>query len=53
VRNDRSREVEALEAVLPEVAAEPPPVVDLLPWRGRGNIIAAAGVVLVDMVVRR
>lgn len=53
VRNDRCRKVEAPEAVLPEVAAEPQLMVDLLLWRGRGSIIAASGVMLVDLVVRR
>jgi len=55
--NDQDRETEAPETVLPEVAAEmqpePLPEAVVLPWRGRGNVIAAAGVLLVDMVVRR
>ncbi|MCJ2124076.1 hypothetical protein [Methylobacterium sp. J-077] len=47
--NDRDREAEAPETVLPEVAAEQPDAI-ILSWRGRGNIIAAVGVALLDMV---
>ena len=52
-RSDQDREAEAPEAVLPEVVAEPPSEAIVLSWRGRGNVIAAAGLMLVDMVVRR
>ncbi|MCJ2049092.1 hypothetical protein [Methylobacterium sp. J-070] len=48
--NDQDREAEAPEAVLPEVAAEPVPEAEILPWRGRGNVIAALGVTILDMV---
>ena len=45
--NDADREVEAPETVLPEVAlvieGEP------LRWGGRGNVIAAAGTLLLDL----
>ena len=50
--NDQDREAEVAEAVLQEVEIEHPEAV-VLPWRGRGNVIAAAGVLFVDMVVRR
>ncbi|MCJ2073432.1 hypothetical protein MKK75_32395 [Methylobacterium sp. J-030] len=50
--NDADREVEAPEIVLPEVAAEPMPEATILPWRGRGNVIAAAGVALLDLLDR-
>ena len=46
-RSDQDREAEAPETVLPEVAAEPLPA---LPRNGRGNVLAAAGVALLDMV---
>ena len=36
--NDRDREAEAAEAVLPEVAIEPWP----LPWSGQENVITVA-----------
>ena len=42
--SDRDGEVEAPEPVLPEA--------DILPWRGRGNVIAAAGSFLVDLLER-
>ena len=51
--NDQDREVEAPETVLPEATAETPSEAIVLSWRGRGNVIAAAGLMLVDMVVRR
>jgi hypothetical protein len=50
--NDQDREADAPEAVLPEVAAEAQPVAEILPWRGRGNVIAAAGSFLVDLLER-
>ena len=46
--NDADRETETSETVLPEVATE----AVVLPWRGRGNIIAAAGSLLVDLLER-
>ena len=49
---DRDCEAEAPETVLPEVAAETQPVAEILPWRGRGNVIAAAGSFLVDLLER-
>ncbi|SFM61479.1 hypothetical protein [Methylobacterium pseudosasicola] len=49
---DQDREAEAPETVLPEVMAEPQPVAEILPWRGRGNVIAAAGSFLVDLLER-
>ncbi|MGU3330360.1 hypothetical protein ACLBXB_25885 [Methylobacterium mesophilicum] len=48
--NDADREAKALETVLPEVAAEPQLKAIVLPWCGRGNVIVAVGVVLLDMV---
>lgn len=42
MRTHQDREADALETVLPEVAAEPQPEAEVLPWRGRGNVIAAA-----------
>ena len=40
--------------MLPEVAVEPGPEplpeADILPWRGRGNVIAAAGALLIDLL---
>ncbi|MCJ2069743.1 hypothetical protein MKK75_13245 [Methylobacterium sp. J-030] len=50
--NDQDREAEAPETALPEVAAEPMPEADILPWRGRGNVIAAAGALLLDLLER-
>ena len=47
--NDQDREAEAPETVLPEVAAE----AVVLSWRRRGNIIAAAGVALLDLAGMR
>ncbi|MCJ2137271.1 hypothetical protein MKK69_25040 [Methylobacterium sp. J-026] len=46
---DQDREVEAPEDVLSEVAAEPSSREIALPWQGRGNVIAAAGVVLLNL----
>jgi hypothetical protein len=45
-----NRETEAPEAALPEVAIEPAAIAAILPWRGRGNVIAAVSVALLDMV---
>ncbi|MCJ2086225.1 hypothetical protein MKK88_09485 [Methylobacterium sp. E-005] len=50
--NDQDREAEAPETVLPEMAAEPLPEATILPWRGRGNVIAAAGTLLLDLLER-
>ncbi|MGU3341644.1 hypothetical protein ACLBXJ_26915 [Methylobacterium mesophilicum] len=44
--NYADREIEAPETVLPEVAVE----AVVLPWRGRGNVVAAAGVALLDLL---
>ena len=49
---DQDREVDAPEPVLPEVAATPVIEAEILPWRGRGNVIAAAGSFLVDLLER-
>ncbi|WP_419828328.1 hypothetical protein [Methylobacterium sp.] len=46
--SDQDREAEAPETVLPEVVVE----AVVLPWRGRGNIVAAAGSLLVDLLER-
>ncbi len=50
--NDQDREVEAPETVLPEATAETPSEAIVLPWRGRGNVIAAAGTFLVELLER-
>ncbi len=50
--NDQDREAEASEPVAPEVAAEPQSVAEILPWQGRGNVIAAASVALLDLLER-
>ena len=47
--NDADLEIEAPEVVLLEVAAEPDLGPIALPWQGRGNVIAAAGVVLLNL----
>ncbi|WP_020095965.1 hypothetical protein [Methylobacterium sp. 285MFTsu5.1] len=49
---DQDRETEATETALPEVAAELMSEVVVLPWRGRGNVIAAAGSLLMDLLER-
>ncbi|MFK5600621.1 hypothetical protein ACFZ8E_27115 [Methylobacterium sp. HMF5984] len=52
--NDADRKAEEPEAVLPIVVAER--LVALfapLPWRGSGNVVAAAGVALLGMVAGR
>lgn len=48
--NDQDREVEAPETVLPEVAVAPFVEAEILPWRGRGNVIAAAGTLTLDLL---
>ena len=50
--NDQDREEEAPETLLPDVAAGPEPEAAVLAWRGRGNIIAAVGVAVIDMLER-
>ena len=47
--NDQDRKAEAPETAMPEVTAEQPEAI-ILPWCGRGNVIAAVGVALLDMV---
>ena len=42
-------EEEGPEAVLPEMPVEPTVKGQILPWRGRGNIVAAVGVALLDL----
>lgn len=50
---DQDREAEASETALPEVAAEAT-VIQVPPvrWGGRGNVIAACGTALLDLVGR-
>ena len=50
--SDRDREAETPEAVLPEVTAEPACAAIVLPWQGRGNVIAAAGSFFIDLLER-
>ena len=51
--NDEDREAEAPEAPLPEVPTEAAVIhVKPLRWGGRGNLIAAAGVALLDLLDR-
>ena len=50
--SDRDGEAEAPEPVLPEVATILAIEAEILPWNGRGNVIAAAGVALVDLLER-
>lgn len=45
---DQEREDKAPEAMLPEVPTELTEKRVVLPWRGRGNIIAVAGAALPD-----
>ncbi|MCJ2052512.1 hypothetical protein [Methylobacterium sp. J-070] len=49
---DQDIEAEAPETVLPEVAVELLPETQILPRRGRGNVIAAAGSLLIDLLER-
>ncbi|MDE4915260.1 hypothetical protein PQI07_32255 [Methylobacterium sp. 092160098-2] len=49
--SDQDRVAEAPEPVVPGVPTEPQPVAEILPWRGRGNVIAAAGATILDIVV--
>lgn len=50
--SDRDGEAEAAEIVLPEAPAEPLSEAEILPWHGRGNVIAAAGTMLLDLLER-
>ena len=50
--SDRDGEAGAPETALPEVLIDPQPAAEILPWRGRGNVIAAAGSFLVDLLER-
>ncbi len=47
---DENREAEAPETMLPEMAAQRVPETVRLPWRGRGNIIAAVDMPLLDQL---
>ena len=47
---DQDREAETPQTTLPEVAATPVIKAEIPPWRGRGNVIAAAGTLLVDLI---
>ncbi|WP_267427982.1 hypothetical protein [Methylobacterium sp. GC_Met_2] len=47
--SDRDGEVEAPKIVLPEVLIDPRPVAEILPWHGRGNVIAAAAIVMLKL----
>ena len=53
---DQDREETAPETVLPDVSAEPQPepqpVAEILPWRGRGNVLTVAGMMLLDVLER-
>lgn len=48
--SDQDREAEPPEEALPEVTHEHQRVAAVLPWRGRGNVVAAAGVALLGLV---
>ncbi|MCJ2089596.1 hypothetical protein MKK88_26930 [Methylobacterium sp. E-005] len=51
--NDQDREAEAPETALPAVAAEATVIhVEPLRWGGRGNVIAAAGSFIIDLLER-
>ncbi|MCJ2124778.1 hypothetical protein [Methylobacterium sp. J-077] len=53
--NDQDREAEAPETVLPEVAIDVASTVievEALRWGGRGNVLAAAGAYLFDLLER-
>ncbi|MCJ2139486.1 hypothetical protein [Methylobacterium sp. E-066] len=52
--NDADREAEASETALPEVAEITSTVIEVAPlrWGGRGNVLAAAGSLLVDLLER-
>ena len=48
---DASMTAEIPEGVLSEVSTDPQPKAQILPWRG--NVTAAAGVAILDMVARQ
>ncbi|MCJ2070856.1 hypothetical protein MKK75_19025 [Methylobacterium sp. J-030] len=53
--DDADREADQPETEMGEVAvmlppAEPQEMAQILPWRGRGNVIAAVGVALLDLL---
>ena len=48
--NDQDCEAEAPETVLSEVAVNSVLGAEILPWSGRGNVITAVGVALLEMV---
>lgn len=48
--NDQDHEAEAPEIALSEVTNDEQPGAIVLPWRGRGNCITAAGQALLDLV---
>lgn len=50
--NDQDREIETADALLPEQEGESLPEAAILPWRGRGNVLAAAGVAILDLFDR-
>lgn len=49
---DQDQEAETPETTLPDVAAALPSEMAILPWRGRGNVLAAAGTLILDMLER-
>ena len=51
-RNGEVHEAGAPETVLANVLAASQPEAEILPWRGRGNVIAAAGTMLLDLLER-
>ena len=48
--SDRDFEADAPETALPEAEIKPGAEAVVLPWRGRGNVIAAAGTLLIDLL---
>ena len=48
--NGEVHEAWAPEAVLPNVLATTQPTAEILPWHGRGNVIAAAGTMLLALL---
>jgi hypothetical protein len=54
--SDRDGEADAAEPVLPEVMSETQPETQpeaiVMPWRGQGNVIVAAGTLLIDLLER-
>ena len=47
---DRDGEADTPEAALPEMLTIRQPVTEILPWQGHGNVIAAVGVTLLDLM---